>query len=131
MMPELETKQELATDEVESFVKESGRIFVKLPVTVGTNFVMNEITEFIRNLEAKADADIIVFCAQLLEHTRIPKHNKHAKWQVFDSFIHRMHLDILPYVEVIISVAKEDAAAMESVLEKHGINKSYLLTELH
>lgn len=116
--------EDLSTEEVEEIVKSDSRVFVKLPATVGTNFVMDEITSFIRDLEAEAETDVIVFNKNLTEHTRL---SGGKKSDLFDRFIYGMHLDLLPYTEVIISVAKSDENALKRVMEKHSIRNSYIV----
>lgn len=117
--------QELTTEEAEHAIENRERIPVRIHVFTGEDVAAAKIIGFVGALEEKeSDVDIIVFSHNSLVQTRITKDGTGKKSKVLERFLFGLHLDYLPYTDVIISVPKNDAnqAELERLCLKFGVD---------
>ena len=101
---------EITTEEVSDVIKNSrNSIVLRLPLFRGNEVAIDRAVGFIKSLEEHADIDVIVFSRNAMTHERvITTEKRKTKSEMCQWVIDGLHLDYLPYTEVIISIQEND-----------------------
>lgn len=116
---------EVTNDELENLLHQNDRIFLKLPIVQNGNFAIEKVLAFLKDLETSlSDMDIIVYSKLQLVHSRVPESEKYAKSLLCETIIQRTHPDMLPYLEIIISLPKipEPSEIVKSSAAKNEVD---------
>ena len=117
--------EDLANDEFENLLQQNDRIFLKLPIVQNGNFVIEKVLAFLKDIETSlSDMDIIVYSKFQLVHPRVPESEKYSKSLLCETIIQRTHPDMLPYLEIIISLPKipEPSEIVKSSAAKNEVD---------
>src|SRR3989344_574314 len=124
--------KELTTDEVEDYLKNKKKIFVKVPIAYDEKFYDEQVMKFVKDLEISAgnEIEILIFAENLPEHPLIDHSDGQEKHKLVYSLIMRMHIDVFPFVKIIVSLPDniKNRDLVEKKLESHKIEwaeKSY------
>ena len=80
---------------------------MKLPIIQNGNFAIEKIIAFLGDLEkAASDIDMIVYSKFQLVQSRVPDSSKYPKSVLCETLIQKTHPDMLPYLEIILSLPK-------------------------
>lgn len=102
---------EITTEDVEEFVNNSpGRIVLRLPLFSGSDVAIDRALGFVKSLEdAWTDMDLIVYSKNALTHEKVvPDVRRDTKAKMCEWVIDGLHLDYLPYTDVIISIPENE-----------------------
>lgn len=96
---------------------------MKLPIIQNGNFAIEKIIAFLRDLEkAVSDVDVIVYSKFQLVQSKVPDSQKYAKSVLCETLIQKTHPDMLPYLEIILSLPKTvSLEAVKSSASTHEI----------
>jgi len=121
--------EELNTEDVENYLgsNEDKRIFVRMQTASSEDFSFVKIIGFLKTLEEsieRDDIDVILYSNNSLIHSRALTDDKiNSKAMVTEKLLNRLHLDYLPYTEVIISVPQngKNEEIIRNACVKYGI----------
>jgi len=115
---------EMTTEEVENYLKGDSRIIIKLPLFINNEFAVDSISAIIEDISkalGEDEIDVIVSSPTVLAHTRVDR-GKYSKAKLCAVLIDKLHHDVMPYTEVIISVPKDKKGALKEICQKHGVS---------
>lgn len=113
---------EVTNDELKNILAGSGRIFMKLPIIQNGNFAIEKIIAFLREIEKSVNGiDIIVYSKFQLVHSKVPDSPKYPKSVLCETLIQKTHPDMLPYLEIIISLPTSSLEAVKSCVKEHEL----------
>ena len=120
--------KELTTDEVEDYLKNKKRIFVKVPIAYDENFHDEQVMNFVKDVENSSgnDIELLIFAENLPEHPLIDDSEGTEKYKMAYSLIMRMHIDVFPFVKIVISLPNniKSRDLVEKKLEEHKIERA-------
>ena len=121
------TMKELTTDEVEKYLENKKRIFVKIPIAYDENFYDEQVMNFVKGLEnsSEKDIEIIIFAENLPEHPLLDD-SEEEKYKIAYSLLMQMHIDVFPFVKIVISLPDniKNRDLIEKKLEEHKIERA-------
>jgi len=118
--------EEISTDAVEERTKDENRIFVRIHAA-GEDFSFNKVIGFIKTVEEsltnKNELETIVFSNNNIVHYKIEKNDKMSQHKIVEKILNSLHLDYLPYTDVIASLPKteENKKLLKEVCARFGI----------
>ncbi len=120
--------EELMTGEVDDYVKNNsgGRVFVRISIANDNDFDFTKARGILRMLgeeKKNDDIDIIVYSSNAVVQSRVLGNENMSKPQAAESIINHLHLDYIPYTELIISLPKteDNERLMREVCMKFGV----------
>jgi len=96
---------------------------MKIPIIQNGNFAIEKIIAFLRGIEKSVnDVDIIVYSKFQLVHAGVPESPKYPKSVLCETLIQKTHPDMLPYLEIIVSLPKTvSLEAVKSSAKEHEL----------
>ena len=120
--------KDLTTDEVEDYLKNKKRIFVKVPIAYDENFHDEQVMNFVKDIGNSSgnDIEILIFAENLPEHPLVDDSDEAEKYKLVYSLIMRMHIDVFPFVKIVISLPDniKSRDLIEKKLEEHKIERA-------
>ena len=112
----------LTTDEVENYMENKKRVFVKIPVAYDETFYDEQVIKFLKDLEESSmDLEIIIFAENQPEHPIIKE--KDSKYKITSFLLSRLHLDVFAFAKIIVSLPADYKEFLEKKLDEHSIVK--------
>ena len=110
--------KELITDEAEKYLENKKRIFVKVPIAYDEKFHDEQVMKFVKDVEISTgnEIEILIFAENLPEHTLVDGSDGAEKHKLVYSLIMRMHIDVFPFVKIIVSLP--DNIKNRDIIEK-------------
>ena len=103
--------EEISTDDVEERTKDENRISVRIHAA-DEDFSFNKVIGFIKTVEEsltnKNELETIVFSNNNIVHYKIEKNGKTPQYKIAEKILNGLHLDYLPYTDVIVSLPKSN-----------------------
>lgn len=114
---------ELTTEDIEQMLANNKGIAIRLSTMTGNDVSIDKIAGILSQLEAQMPIEVVTYSSNALLHAKIEARKTESIATACQKFLYRMHLDYLPYTEVIVFLAdsEENMRMLEKTCARYGI----------